>query len=181
MLITNLIRTFRARVETRDWMEPETRAEALRKLDFLVVLVGYPDTPQRDYSQLIVKDDDLVGNVQRAAKLDWQFYLSRLSKPVDRKKWYFKPHVNNAANATYLRSMVFPAALLQAPMYDSKADPAINYGAFGAYAGHEITHTLDDQGRKVDASGRLRNWWTAGEAKTFVERTVELGQPILCL
>jgi putative endopeptidase len=138
--------------------------------------VGYPTTPRRDYSRLIVSDGDPVGNVRRAADLDWDFYVDRLPKPVDRSDWYFMPQVNNAANTTSLRSLVFPAALLQAPMYDPGADAAVNYGAFGAYAGHEIIHGFDDRGRKVDARGQLRDWWPEAEAKTFEARAAELGK-----
>ena len=174
-LIGDLIRAFRARLATRDWIGAETRAEALAKLDSYVIQVGYPDKPQRDYAGLVVTDDDAVGNVRRAAALDWDFYVNRLPDPVDRNEWYFKPQVNNAANSGNLRNLVFPAALLQAPMYDPDADPAVNYGAFGAYAGHEITHGFDDRGRKIDARGRLREWWTAKEVETFDARAAELG------
>jgi putative endopeptidase len=175
-LICDLVRAFRARLERRDWMSPATKAEALDKLDSFIIQVGYPNVPQRDYSSLIVKDDDPIGNVRRAASLDWDFYVNRLPNPVDRNDWSFTPQVNNAANAFYLRNLTFPAALLQAPMFDPNADPAVNYGAFGAYAGHEITHGFDDQGRKIDAKGRLRDWWTGSEATTFEALATELGK-----
>jgi putative endopeptidase len=175
-IIGDLVRAFRTRLATRDWIGATTKAEALTKLDAFVIQVGYPSKPQRDYTGLVVTDDDAVGNVRRAAALDWNFYVNRLPNPVDRNDWYFKPQVNNAANSFSLRNLVFPAALLQAPMYDPDADPAVNYGAFGAYAGHEITHGFDDQGRKIDAKGGLRDWWTIKEAETFGARAAELGK-----
>jgi putative endopeptidase len=175
-LVSDIVDAFRARLKKNDWMSSVTKAEALEKLDSFIIQVGYPSTPQRDYSCLIVSDDDLVGNVRRAASLDWDFFVNRLPNPVDRNDWPFTPQVNNAANAFYLRSLTFPAALLQAPLYDTNADAAVNYGAFGAYAGHEITHGFDDQGHKIDAKGRLRNWWTMDEAETFEARAAELGK-----
>ncbi len=175
MLVDNLLNAFRARLKTLDWMSSETKAEALKKLDNFIVQIGYPSRPRRDYARLLVSDDDPLGNARRAADLDWNFQVDRLHKPVDRDDWYFTPQVNNAANAFYLRSLVFPAALFQAPMFDPNADPAVNYGAFGAIAGHEITHCFDDQGRKIDAEGRLRDWWTTDDARTFEARASELG------
>ena len=174
-LVNNIVNAFRARLKKNDWMTAATKAEALEKLDSFIIQVGYPSKPQRDYSSLLVSDGDLVGDVQRVASLDWNFFVNRLPNPVDRNEWFFTPQANNAVNAFYLRSITFPAALLQAPMYDSKADDAVNYGAFGAYAGHEITHGFDDQGRKIDSKGRLRDWWSVDEAKTFVARAAELG------
>ncbi len=175
-IIGDLVRAFRGRIESRDWIAATTKAEALTKLDAFVIQVGYPDKPQRDYAGLVVTDDDAVGNVRRAGALDWDFYVNRLPDPVDRSDWAFKPQVNDAANNGRLRNLVFPAALLQAPMYDPGADPAVNYGAFGAYAGHEITHGFDDRGRKIDSRGALRNWWTRTEAETFELRAAELGR-----
>jgi putative endopeptidase len=175
IVVRNLVQAYRDRLEKNDWMNPATKAEALAKLDSLIVLVGYPNVLQRSYSDLIVRDDDIIGNVRRAAKLDWDFYLNRLPNPVERAEWYFKPQVNNAVNLFYLRTLNFPAALFQAPMYDPNADPAINYGAFGAYAGHEITHAFDDQGRKIDAGGALRDWWLGDESSVFEARATRLG------
>jgi putative endopeptidase len=175
-LVQNVLHVFRTRLASRDWMSPATRAEAIRKLDNYTILTGYPDRPQRNYTDLVVVDDDPVGNVRRAADLDWNFRVDRLRKPVDRNEWGFMPHVNNAANSFYLRNVVFPAALLQAPMFDPDADAAVNYGAFGAYAGHELTHAVDDQARKLDADGRLRDWWAADDAKIFEARAADLSK-----
>jgi putative endopeptidase len=175
-MITNLVGAFRERLKSRDWMDSTTKAQAVEKLDSFIVLVGYPDGPRRDYSRLLIRDDDPVGNVGRAANLDWDFYVNRLAGPVDRNDWSFMPQVNNAANASYLRNLTFPAGVLQAPMFDPGADPAVNYGAFGAYAGHEITHGFDDQGRKIDAKGKIRDWWTTDDIKAFEARAAGLAE-----
>jgi putative endopeptidase len=172
-LVDNLKAAYRTRIEALDWMGPATKKEALRKLDTYVIKVGYPDK-WRDYSNVAITDDDLVGNVQRSAAADWAFYTGRLNGPVDRQDWIMTPQTNNAYNGS-LRDIVFPAGILQAPIFDPNADPAINYGAIGAIIGHELTHGFDDQGRKIDAVGALRDWWTADDAKTFEARSKVLG------
>ena len=172
-LVTNLKTAYRARIEKLDWMGPETKKEALKKLDTYTIKVGYPDHP-RDYSKLVIRSDDLVGNVKRCAALDWDFYTGRFSGPVDRSDWGMTPQTNDAYNGT-LRDIVFPAGILQPPMFDANADPAINYGAAGGVIGHELTHGFDDQGRKIDASGTLRDWWTKQDAETFKKRADMLG------
>ena len=118
--------------------------------------------------------DDLVGNVKRCAQLDWDFYTGRFFGPVDRADWGMTPQTNDAYNGT-LRDIVFPAGILQPPIFDADADPAINYGAAGGVIGHELTHGFDDQGRKIDASGALRDWWTKEDAETFKKRADILG------
>ena len=172
-LVVNLKAAYRARIEKLDWMGPATRAEALKKLDTYTIKVGYPDHP-RDYSKLVIRRDDLTGNVKRCAQLDWDFYTSRFSKPVDRADWSMTPQTNDAYNGS-LRDIVFPAGILQPPIFDPDADPAINYGAAGGVIGHELTHGFDDQGRKIDASGALRDWWTKKDAETFQARAKLLG------
>jgi putative endopeptidase len=172
-LVLNLKAAFHARIEKLDWMGPETKAEALKKLETYTIKVGYPDHP-RDYSKLVIRNDDLVGNVLRCAALDWAFQTGRFFDPVDRSDWSMTPQTNDAYNGA-LRDIVFPAGILQAPVFDANADPAINYGAAGAIIGHELTHGFDDQGRKIDASGALRDWWTAKDASTFKARAEVLG------
>ncbi|MEY2543694.1 MAG: putative endopeptidase, partial [Verrucomicrobiota bacterium] len=172
-LVTNLKTAYRARIEKLDWMGPETKKEALKKLDTYTIKVGYPDH-LRDYSKLVVRGDDLVGNVKRCAALDWDFYTGRFSGPVDRSDWGMTPQTNDAYNGS-LRDIVFPAGILQPPVFDPDADPAINYGAAGGVIGHELTHGFDDQGRKIDASGALRDWWTKQDAETFKKRADTLG------
>jgi putative endopeptidase len=172
-LVTNLKTAYRARIEKLDWMGSETKKEALKKLDTYTIKVGYPDHA-RDYSRLAIHADDLVGNVKRCAQLDWGFYTGRFFGPVDRTDWNMTPQTNDAYNGT-LRDIVFPAGILQPPIFDADADPAINYGAAGGVIGHELTHGFDDQGRKIDASGALRDWWTKQDADTFKKRADMLG------
>jgi putative endopeptidase len=172
-LVADLMAAYHRRIEHLDWMGPETRAEALRKLDTYVVKVGYPDKP-RDYSQLVVRDDDVAGNVRRAAAADWQFLVGRSDGPVDSGDWFMTPQTMDAYNGS-LRDIVFPAAILQAPYFDIDADPAVNYGSIGATIGHELTHGFDDQGRTLDSSGALRDWWTAADAAAFKQRAATLG------
>ena len=172
-LVANLKAAYRVRLEQLDWMSPATKVEALKKLDTYTVKVGYPDKP-RDFSGLVIRDDDLVGDVRRAAAWDWNFYARRLRAPVDRQEWSMTPQTNDAYNGD-LRDIVFPAGILQPPIFDPSADPAINYGAVGGVIGHELTHGFDDEGRKFDAEGRLRDWWTAKDAATFEQRAAKLG------
>jgi putative endopeptidase len=172
-LVTNLKAAYRARIEKLDWMGAGTKKEALKKLDTYTIKVGYPDHA-RDYSKLVIKADDLVGNVKRCAQLDWDFYTGRFFGPVDRADWNMTPQTNDAYNGS-LRDIVFPAGILQPPIFDADADPAINYGAAGGVIGHELTHGFDDQGRKIDASGTLRDWWTKQDADTFKKRADMLG------
>jgi len=172
-LVADVKAAMRARLERVDWMSPATKVEALRKLDTYQIKVGYPDHP-RDYSGVDIRADDLVGDVRRAGEGDWRFYVGRLNGPVDRSDWLMTPQTNDAYNGS-LRDIVFPAGILQPPMFDPAADPAINYGAIGGVIGHELTHGFDDQGRKLDAEGKLRDWWTAADAQAFEARARRLG------
>jgi putative endopeptidase len=167
-LVTNLKAAYRARIEKLDWMGDATKKEALKKLDTYTIKVGYPDHP-RDYSKLAIDPNDLIGNVKRCAQADWDFYTTSFDGPVDKSRWGMTPQTNDAYNGS-LRDIVFPAGILQPPIFDSDADPAINYGAAGGVIGHELTHGFDDQGRKIDASGALRDWWTPKDAATFKAR-----------
>ena len=172
-LVKDIMTAYHKRIEHLDWMGPATRAEALKKLDTYVVKVGYPDSP-RDYSSLVIRRDDLVGNVRRSAAADWQFYVDRSKGAVDKGDWGMTPQTNDAYNGS-LRDIVFPAGILQAPIFDANADPAYNYGAIGGVIGHELTHGFDDQGRTIDAAGALRDWWTPRDAAEFKRRAKILG------
>ncbi len=167
-LVTNIKAAYRERITHLDWMSDATKAEALKKLDTYAIKVGYPDH-QRDYTDVVIKDDDLTGDVIRAATADWAFYVNRLNGPVDRGDWAMTPQTNDAYNGS-LRDIVFPAGILTPPIFDPLADPAINYGAAGAVIGHELTHGFDDEGRTIDAIGALRDWWAPADAKTFTAR-----------
>jgi putative endopeptidase len=172
-LVASITQAYRRRLERLDWMSDTTRAEALRKLDTYVVKVGYPDKP-RDYSGVIIRDDDLLGNVRRAAAADWAFYVERSDEAVDKSDWAMTPQTVDAYNGS-LRDIVFPAAILQPPLFDPNADPAVNFGAVGWGIGHELTHGFDDVGRKFDATGALRDWWTAADDREFRARAAKLG------
>ena len=172
-LVGNLKAAFRHRIETLGWMSARTKSEALAKLDTYIIKVGYPDRP-RDYSGVVIRRDDLMGDVRAAAAADWSFYVKRSYGPVDRDDWLLTPQANNAYNGS-LRDIVFPAGILQAPIFDANADPAINYGAVGAVIGHEMTHGFDDEGRSIDSKGALRDWWTPADAKAFKARAAVLG------
>ena len=172
-LVANVKAAYRARMETLEWMGPATRKQALEKLDTYHIKVGYPDKP-RDYSHVVIRPDDLLGNVRRAGEADWHFYVSRLHEPVDQQEWGMTPQTNDAYNGS-LRDIVFPAGILQPPIFDANADPAFNYGAAGGVIGHELTHGFDDQGRKFDAAGALHDWWSPADAKAFEARASKLG------
>ncbi len=172
-MVGDLKVAFRARIQRLDWMSPETKVEALRKLDAITVKVGYPDV-WRDYSAVSIRRDDLYGDVLRLAREDWRLRSTRLKGPVDRNEWLMTPQMNNAYNGPF-NDIAFPAAILTPPIFDLAADPAINYGAVGGVIGHELTHGLDDQGRKYDADGRLRDWWQPRDAEIFQARAARLG------
>ena len=172
-LVADLKTAYAARIQKLDWMSPATKTEALKKLAAYNVKVGYPDRP-RDYAKVVIRADDLVGNVRRAAAADWAFYAGRRNGPVDRGDWAMTPQTNDAYNGGLI-DIVFPAGILQPPIFDETADPAINYGAVGGVIGHELTHGFDDQGRKYDSTGKLRDWWQASDAKVFDARAKAFG------
>jgi putative endopeptidase len=171
-MVRNLHSAMRARIRNASWMSEPTRAAALEKLAKQRVKVGYP-SKWRDYSALEVKADDLYGNVKRAGAFNVRYYFDRIGKPVDKEEWMMTPQTVNAYFNPLGNEIVFPAAMLQAPMFDPKADPAVNYGAIGAVIGHEISHGFDDQGRQFDEAGRLRDWWQPQDAARF---TAEAGK-----
>lgn len=165
-LVANLKLAMGDRIRNNSWMAPETKAAALEKLAKMDVMVGYPDK-WRDYSGLKIDPTDLYGNVKRSAAFEYAYSLSDLNKPVDRKKWSMNPQEVNAYNGGLENKIVFPAGILQAPYFSESVDDAVNYGAIGAVIGHEISHGFDDQGRKIDANGAVRDWWTAADAARF--------------
>ena len=175
VLIGNLKAAMANRIQQSPWMSPATKTEALAKLSKMQVMVGYPDK-WRDYSGLTVDAGDLYGNVKRSRAFEWAYELADLGKPVDHKKWAMNPQEVNAYNSGAENKIVFPAAYLQAPNFDPAADPAVNYGGIGATIGHEISHGFDDQGRKRDSSGALRDWWTPEDAKRFEAEAAVLGK-----
>lgn len=173
-LVGNLRKALADRIEKLSWMSAETKARAQEKLAKFTPKIGYPEK-WRDYSALEVIDGDAYGNAARAAAFEWAYEVSRLDKPVDRTEWGMTPQTVNAYYSPTRNEIVFPAAILQAPFFDPLADPAVNYGAIGAVIGHEIGHGFDDQGRKSDGDGFLRDWWTAADAANFGRLADKLG------
>ncbi len=165
-LVKNVIAAMGDRLRNLAWMAPETKTKALAKLAAFTPKIGYPDK-WRDYSALQVQRGDLVGNVARANAFDYDRDLKKLGQPIDRGEWFMTPMTINAYANPTMNEVVFPAAILQPPFFDPKADPAINYGGIGAVIGHEISHHFDDQGRKYDASGKLTDWWTPQDVARF--------------
>jgi putative endopeptidase len=174
-LVANVKNTLRERLAKLDWMQPKTREEALRKLDAMAVKIGYP-VKWRDYSGLAVDRDVYVLNVMQANEFATRFDLGKIGKPVDRTEWDMTPPTVNAYYNPNLNEIVFPAGILQPPFFDAKADDAVNYGAMGMVIGHELTHGFDDQGRKFDSDGNLRDWWTAEDARIFKERAQKIAE-----
>ena len=166
----NEIAAYRQAVKQSDWMSSRARDEALRKLATLATRIGYPDE-WRDYSGLVITPGDLIGNVQRAKEFDRESRLARLLQPDDRDRWLLTPQTVNAYYSPGLNEIVFPAAILQPPLFQAGADDAVNYGAIGAIIGHEIGHALDGHGRVYDASGAVRDWWTPSDVQQFQTRT----------
>ena len=173
-LIGDLKSAFRAHIDGLTWMGAGTKLEAQKKLANYDVQIGYPKK-WRDYAALEIKPDDLYGDAERAEAFEWRREVRRLNQPVDKDEWGMTPQTVNAYNNPVFNEVVFPAAILQPPFFDATADPAINYGAIGGVIGHEMTHGFDDQGRKYDSTGRLRDWWTAADAARFEERAKRLG------
>ena len=173
-LTDELKAVFRTRLQNNSWMSAQTKAIALRKLDNFVVQIGYPNK-WRDYSTLIVRPDDPYGNSERATAFEWNYWLGHLGHTVDRDEWDMTPQTVNAYNNPPFDEVVFPAAILQPPFFNTAADPAINYGAIGGVIGHEMTHSFDDEGRHYDEHGRLVDWWSKQDAANFDARAARLG------
>ena len=172
-LVANLLEAFGSSIDELDWMGPETRREAHAKLAGFGVKIGYPEK-WKEYPGLEVRRDDLVGNVLRAREVNVKRELAKLGKPVDRTEWFMTPQTVNAYYNPLGNEIVFPAAILQPPFFDMNADDAVNYGGIGAVIGHEISHGFDDQGRKFDGKGMLRDWWTAEDNERFQGRAGRL-------
>ena len=172
-LVGDLKTALGERIRRLDWMSDATKAKAEEKLGKLNVKIGYPDK-WRDYSKLAVRPDDLYGNMQHALAFEWRFRVGRLNKPVDRAEWDMTPQTVNAYYDPTKNEVVFPAAILEPPFFDPKADPAVNYGAIGAVIGHEMTHGFDDQGRKYDGTGKLTDWWNKEDSDRFDARAKHL-------
>lgn len=176
-MVDNIKQAFSDRIKRLDWMSDSTKAKAQQKLKTMMVKIGYPDE-WKSYGALQVDGDSAtasyIENVINANRFAWKDQVAKLGKPVDRKEWGMNPQTVNAYYNPSFNEIVFPAAILQPPAYNYKADAAVNYGAIGAIIGHEISHSFDDQGSAFDAEGNMVNWWTDADAKNFNDRTEKL-------
>lgn len=172
-MVKNLLKAYAESIKKLDWMSEATKKQALAKVDKFMIKIGYPDK-WIDYSSLKVAKNDLYGNAQRSTEFEYNRLLNKLGKPVDRTEWGMTPQTVNAYYNPSLNEIVFPAAILQPPFFDLKADDAVNYGGIGAVIGHEIGHGFDDQGATFDGDGVMRNWWTDADLKAFKAKTEAL-------
>ncbi len=167
-MVDGIKAAFAERVQALDWMAPATKKEALKKVESIVVGVGYPDE-WRDYGSYDVTPDNAYANEIAGQKAEYAYQLAKIGKPMDKGEWWMTPQTVNAVNLPVQNALNFPAAILQPPFFDAKADPAYNYGAIGAVIGHEISHSFDNNGAAFDSTGALRNWWTEEDLKKFEE------------
>jgi putative endopeptidase len=174
-LVTNVRDALKDRIEHLDWMSDATKAKAVDKWNKFLPKIGYPDDGEwRDWSGLSISQDNWYANLQAAQKYNYQYDLSKIGKPTDRKQWDMTPQTVNAYYDPSTNTINFPAAILQAPFFYAKGDDAINYGGIGAVIGHESSHGFDDQGSQFDGDGNRANWWTAQDKKAFDARTKAL-------
>ena len=174
-LVTNVRDALKDRIEHLDWMSDATKAKAVDKWNKFLPKIGYPDEGEwRDWSGLNISADNWYGNLQAAQKYNYQYDLSKIGKPTDRKLWDMTPQMVNAYYDPSTNTINFPAAILQPPFFYAKGDDAINYGGIGAVIGHESSHGFDDQGSQFDGDGNRANWWTPQDKKQFDARAKAL-------
>lgn len=173
-MVEDIIETFRERIQNLEWMSDDTKVKALEKLNSFTVKIGYPDV-WKDYSEMAISEDNSYYENSVSASL-WRYKknLEKINEPVDREEWFMSPQTVNAYYNPTSNEIVFPAAILQPPFFDYKADAAVNFGGIGAVIGHEISHGFDDSGARFDANGNLKNWWTPEDLERFEERTQQL-------
>jgi putative endopeptidase len=169
-LVMNLKKSLKSRIENLTWMGPETKLEAVAKLEKMGVKVGYPDK-WRDYTGLMVSSQPYVLNMLNSQSFEFRYNMNKIGKPVDPNEWGMTPQTVNAYYNPNRNEIVFPAGILQPPFFNLNADDAVNYGAIGMVIGHEMTHGFDNQGRQYDKDGNLRDWWTKDDSKAFEEHT----------
>lgn len=168
-MVEDIKSVFKEKLQNVEWMSPKTREKALEKFSTFRTKIGYP-TKFLDYSSLIIKSDDLIGNVQRSAIFEMKRRLRRVGKEVDKEEWEMSPQTVNAYFSPTDNEIVFPAGILQPPFFDPSMDKAVNYGAIGGVISHEITHGYDDQGSMYDAKGNVNNWWSDADKEEFNKR-----------
>ncbi|MEZ6133606.1 MAG: M13-type metalloendopeptidase [Pirellulaceae bacterium] len=172
-LVDNLKKAYAKRIDGLEWMSPVTQKAAHEKLAKFNTKIGYPDQ-WKDYSKLVIKPDDLVGNYMRAAAVEHAREIGKLGGPIDRNEWFMNPQMVNAYYSASMNEIVFPAAILQPPFFNMEADDAVNYGGIGAVIGHEISHGFDDKGSQYDGDGNLRKWWSEEDRTEFERRAAKL-------
>ncbi len=165
-MVEGIKTAFAKRVKAIAWMAPSTKEEALKKVETIVVGVGYPDK-WRDYSGLTITSDNAYANQKNVGLWEYRHQIAKIGKPMDRGEWWMPAQLVNAVNLPVQNALNFPAAILQRPFFDPKADPAFNYGGIGATIGHEVSHSFDNNGALFDSTGRLRNWWTPQDFAKF--------------
>src|SRR4029078_3816578 len=165
-MVDNLKAAFARRVQAIGWMSPSTKQEALKKVQGIVVGVGYTDS-WRDYAGLQIVGDNAYANQKNVALWEYRHQIAKIGKPIDRHEWWMPPQLVNAVNLPVQNALNFPAAILVKPFFDRAPHPAFNYGAIGSVIGHEISHSFDNGGALFDASGAYRNWWTPADFKRF--------------
>lgn len=173
-LVRNLLDAYSQGIDELEWMSSATKQKAHAKLALFTTKIGYPER-WRDWSRLEVRRDDLIGNEMRAAQVVFDRNAAKLGGPIDKTEWFMTPQTVNAYYNPPANEIVFPAAILQPPFFNVEADDAVNYGAIGAVIGHEISHGFDDQGRRYDGEGNLRDWWAPQDNEEFSRRAKRLG------
>ena len=173
VLVENLRRAFQVGINELEWMTDATKGQAQEKLAKFNTKIGYPEE-WKDYSGLSADPLDLVGNMLRSRRLEHNRELEKLGSPINRAEWFMTPYTVNAYYNPPMNEIVFPAAILQPPFFNVDADDAVNYGGIGAVIGHEFSHGFDDQGRKYDGEGNLRDWWTEEDVEAFTARASAL-------
>jgi len=174
-MVENLRKAYAERIMATDWMSANTKKEALEKLNAFAVKIGYPDK-WKDYSKLKITRQSALQNLFAVSEWRSDDNLKKFGKPIDRGEWGMTPPTVNAYYSPSMNEIVFPAGILQPPFYDPKADDAVNYGGIGAVIGHEMTHGFDDQGRRSDAKGNLRDWWTKEDNEKFNAKADMVGK-----
>ena len=175
-IVDNLKGAFARRVKTIGWMSEPTKQEALKKVENIVVGVGYPDTWRNYYSSLQISADNPYANLSNARLAEYQYQIAKIGKPMDRHEWWMPPQLVNAVNLPVQNALNFPAAILVKPFFDPNADAAFNYGAIGATIGHEISHSFDTGGALFDSVGAMRNWWTPADFANFQKQADALAK-----
>jgi putative endopeptidase len=174
-MVNNIKLAMAEQIKSLDWMSNTTKQQALKKLDKIAVKIGYPDT-WRDYSSLQIDKESYVANIKRGHEFEFKRQLAKLGKEIDRNEWGMTPSTVNAYYNPSMNEIVFPAGVLQAPLFHMGADTASNYGNTGATIGHELTHAFDDEGSQFDGDGNLKSWWTNDDKKNFAIRVSKIAR-----